>query len=90
MGHNDPYDIKIQRPRQKAIKVQVKTIGPYNKSKTASGIKEGHNEVHIVELNTEFKPCRYCIIRRPVTGAGKKAEHFQDREEIDLGWLHEI
>ena len=49
-----------------------------------------YQEVYIVERNTEFKPCRYSIIRRSVTGVSKKAEHFQDREENDLDWLQEI
>ena len=51
---------------------------------------QGHNEVHIVELNAEFKPCRYSIVRRLVTGTGQKVKHFEDREEIDLDSVHEI
>ena len=53
-NHNAPYDILVKRQKMKPIKVQVKTIGPFSKTKVMSGIKKGHDQLHVVELDESF------------------------------------
>jgi hypothetical protein len=81
--HNALFDIVVKKRGPKAVRIQVKTVGPYDEGKVLSGIKRGHDELHVVELDETFRPARYNRIRRPVTGSGKKATSLEGGEALD-------
>ena len=83
---NAPYDMEVRRKGHKPVRIQVKTVSHWSDSRVLSWIKSGHDELHIMELDGNWIPRHYWIVRRGAAGRGKRPESFEDREEIDLEW----
>ncbi len=56
------WDIKLAKPDKTIVKVQVKTVSAYSKSRTVSPIHQGWDELHFVYLVRGFQPKGYWII----------------------------
>jgi hypothetical protein len=57
------WDIQITKPGKTPVKVQVKTVSAYSKTRRTSPLHPGWHELHLVYLDRGFLPEGYWIIR---------------------------
>ena len=59
-GHSQKgWDIKVSAP---SLKVQVKTVSQFSKTRAMSPIHSGWDELHILYLDKEFRPMGFWIV----------------------------